>query len=144
MRVDSGQLLGSPAFDGPGMQAGELSAEIKIVQGVSADYNGGSRRGIVRAIGAGIVRNPMQADLPSRLGAALHAGAPAARRTLSLAEAASVLCVSRRTIYNRIREGRLRTVRTLGGSQRVIVDEYLMDNLERVGDAARSRCGNPR
>jgi hypothetical protein len=29
--------------------------------------------------------------------------------------------VSRRTIYNRIREGKLQTIRTIGGSQRVLV-----------------------
>jgi hypothetical protein len=29
--------------------------------------------------------------------------------------------VSRRTVYYRIREGRLQTVRTLGGSQRVLM-----------------------
>ena len=33
-----------------------------------------------------------------------------------------MLGVSRRTIYNRIREGRLQTIRTLGGSQRVLID----------------------
>ena len=43
-------------------------------------------------------------------------------RTLSLDQAAAFLGVSRRTIYNRIRTGRLETVRTLGGSQRVLVD----------------------
>jgi hypothetical protein len=32
-----------------------------------------------------------------------------------------LLGVSRRTIYNRIREGRLQTIRTIGGSQRVLV-----------------------
>ena len=36
--------------------------------------------------------------------------------------AAELLGVSRRTIYNRIREGRLQTIRTLGGSQRVLID----------------------
>ncbi|MGH2359693.1 MAG: helix-turn-helix domain-containing protein [bacterium] len=43
-------------------------------------------------------------------------------RTVSLDHAAEILGVSRRTIYNRIREGRLQTIRTLGGSQRVLVD----------------------
>jgi excisionase family DNA binding protein len=43
-------------------------------------------------------------------------------RTVSLDHAAELLGVSRRTIYNRIREGRLQTIRTLGGSQRVLVD----------------------
>jgi len=35
-------------------------------------------------------------------------------------EAADVLGVSRRTVYYRIREGRLQTIRTRGGSQRVL------------------------
>jgi len=33
--------------------------------------------------------------------------------------------VSRRTIYNRIREGRLITIRTIGGSQRVLVESLV-------------------
>ena len=44
------------------------------------------------------------------------------RRSVSLDHAAQLLGVSRRTIYNRIREGRLQTIRTLGGSQRVLLD----------------------
>ncbi len=47
---------------------------------------------------------------------------PRIGRSVSLDHAAELLGVSRRTIYNRIREGRLRTVRTLGGSQRVLLD----------------------
>jgi len=47
---------------------------------------------------------------------------PPLGRSVSIDQAARLLSVSRRTIYNRIREGRLRTVRTLGGSQRVLVD----------------------
>jgi excisionase family DNA binding protein len=43
-------------------------------------------------------------------------------RSISLDHAAELLGVSRRTIYNRIREGRLQTVRTLGGSQRVLLE----------------------
>ncbi len=43
-------------------------------------------------------------------------------RSVSLDHAAQILGVSRRTIYNRIREGRLQTVRTLGGSQRVLIE----------------------
>jgi excisionase family DNA binding protein len=43
-------------------------------------------------------------------------------RSVSLDHAAQLLGVSRRTIYNRIRDGRLQTIRTLGGSQRVLVD----------------------
>jgi excisionase family DNA binding protein len=47
---------------------------------------------------------------------------PRIGRSVSLDHAARLLGVSRRTIYNRIREGRLQTIRTLGGSQRVLVD----------------------
>jgi excisionase family DNA binding protein len=47
---------------------------------------------------------------------------PRIGRSVSLDHAAELLGVSRRTIYNRIREGRLLTVRTLGGSQRVLID----------------------
>ncbi len=43
-------------------------------------------------------------------------------RSVSLNQAAHLLNVSRRTVYNRIREGRLQTIRTLGGSQRVLVE----------------------
>lgn len=43
-------------------------------------------------------------------------------RSVSLDQAAGVLRVSRRTVYNWIRAGRLRTIRTLGGkSQRVLI-----------------------
>jgi excisionase family DNA binding protein len=50
-------------------------------------------------------------------------GAPAFAlgRSVSIDQAARLLAVSRRTVYNRIREGRLKTVRTIGGSQRVLV-----------------------
>ena len=40
---------------------------------------------------------------------------PRIGRSVSLDHAAELLGVSRRTIYNRIREGRLQTIRTLGG-----------------------------
>ena len=51
---------------------------------------------------------------------------PRIGRSVSLDHAAELLGVSRRTIYNRIRDGRLQTIRTRGGSQRVL--------LESVGD----------
>ena len=51
-----------------------------------------------------------------------QSSAPRIGRSVSLDHAAELLGVSRRTIYNRIREGRLLTVRTLGGSQRVLLD----------------------
>lgn len=41
--------------------------------------------------------------------------------TVMIDHAAALLGVSRRTVYYRIREGRLRTVRTMGGTQRVLV-----------------------
>jgi len=47
---------------------------------------------------------------------------PRVGRSVSIDQAAQLLGVSRRTIYNRIRDGRLETIRTLGGSQRVVVD----------------------
>jgi excisionase family DNA binding protein len=50
-----------------------------------------------------------------------------AYRSVLLDQAAQLLGVSRRTIYNRIREGRLTTIRTRCGSQRV-----LLDSLERL------------
>ena len=46
---------------------------------------------------------------------------PALGRSVSLDQAAQLLNVSRRTIYNRIKDGQLATVRA-GGSQRVLVE----------------------
>jgi excisionase family DNA binding protein len=70
---------------------------------------------------------------------------PCIGRSVSLDHAAAMLGVSRRTIYNRIRDGRLRTVRTLGGSQRVLI-ESVQDlqaqagcrSVDRVGSLARA------
>ncbi len=47
---------------------------------------------------------------------------PRIGRSVSLDQACQLLQVSRRTVYNWIREGRLQTIRTLGGSQRVLLD----------------------
>ena len=47
---------------------------------------------------------------------------PRLGRSVSIDQAAQLLNVSRRTIYNRIRDGRLQTIRTLGGSQRVLME----------------------
>jgi excisionase family DNA binding protein len=52
-------------------------------------------------------------------GVAENIGSPRGRSVL-IPEAADVLGVSRRTVYYRIREGRLQTIRTRGGSQRVL------------------------
>ena len=49
-------------------------------------------------------------------------------RSVSIDLAAELLGVSRRTVYNRIRDGRLTTIRTLGGSQRVLVDSLSRTN----------------
>ena len=46
-------------------------------------------------------------------------------RSISLDQAAELLGVSRRTIYNCIRDGRLHTIRTFGGSQRVVLESVL-------------------
>jgi excisionase family DNA binding protein len=48
-------------------------------------------------------------------------------RSVTIDQAANLLQVSRRTIYNRIRDGKLQTIRTIGGSQRVLVSS-LDDN----------------
>jgi excisionase family DNA binding protein len=42
-------------------------------------------------------------------------------RSVTIDQAAEQLQVSRRTIYNRIRDGKLLTIRTIGGSQRVLL-----------------------
>jgi excisionase family DNA binding protein len=57
---------------------------------------------------------------------------PRIGRSVSLDHAAELLGVSRRTIYNRIREGRLQTIRTIGGSQRVLLDS-VTETLDRSG-----------
>jgi excisionase family DNA binding protein len=46
---------------------------------------------------------------------------PQLGRSVTIDQAAALLGVSRRTVYYRISEGRLLTVRTIGGSQRVLV-----------------------
>ena len=52
-------------------------------------------------------------------------------RSVSLDHAAELLGVSRRTIYNRIRDNRLKTVRTVGGSQRVLIDSLTPDGIRQ-------------
>jgi excisionase family DNA binding protein len=61
--------------------------------------------------------NSLQNELEPRFG-----------RSVSIAQAAQLLDVSRRTIYNRIKDGRLKTVRTTAGSRRV-----LMESLYELG-----------
>jgi excisionase family DNA binding protein len=48
-------------------------------------------------------------------------------RSVTIDQAAALLHVSRRTIYNRIREGKLQTIRTIGGSQRVLLSSLAED-----------------
>jgi excisionase family DNA binding protein len=52
----------------------------------------------------------------------MPAAEPRVGRSVSIDQAAELLGVSRRTVYNRIRDGRLMTIRTLGGSQRVLIE----------------------
>jgi len=61
---------------------------------------------------------------------------PRIGRSVSLDHAAQILGVSRRTIYNRIRDGRLQTIRTLGGSQRVLLDS-VQDGIHAAPAAMR-------
>jgi excisionase family DNA binding protein len=67
---------------------------------------------------------------------------PRLGRSVSIEQAAQVLGVSRRTIYNRIRDGRLQTIRTMGGSQRVLV-ESLHLQARRASDWSASRSFRP-
>ena len=48
-------------------------------------------------------------------------------RSVTIDQAAELLHVSRRTIYNRIRDGKLQTIRTIGGSQRVLLSSVEED-----------------
>ena len=63
---------------------------------------------------------------------------PRIGRSVSLDHAAELLGVSRRTVYNRIREGRLQTIRTLGGSQRVLLDSVPEDRIQAADMPSRS------
>jgi excisionase family DNA binding protein len=59
-------------------------------------------------------------------------------RSVLIPDAAELLGVSRRTVYYRIRAGTLKTVRTRGGSQRV-----LMESIEAALRAERLRRSAP-
>ena len=75
---------------------------------------------------------------------------PRLGRSVSIDQAAQLLRVSRRTIYNRIRDGRLVTIRTIGGSQRVLVESLnelgssspLLSSSPAQSFAVRSVTGN--
>ena len=68
-------------------------------------------------------------------------------KTVFLDEAARLLGVSRRTVYYRIREGKLRTIRTACRTQRVVVDsiEALLRAEHRLPDGhaepVHGECG---
>lgn len=67
-------------------------------------------------------------------------GAEPRGRSVLLEQAAELLGVSRRTVYYRIREGKLRTIRTRCGSQRVLLDSIeslLREEIEKK----RARSG---
>lgn len=68
------------------------------------------------------------------------------RRSLLIDDAAVLLGVSRRTVYYRIRQGRLQTVRTLGGSQRVLLGsiEQLLRQQRRLPSLVRAGVMEPR
>jgi excisionase family DNA binding protein len=68
---------------------------------------------------------------------------PRIGRSVSLDHAAALLGVSRRTIYNRIREGRLQTIRTLGGSQRVVLESVAPRADDVFAPAAAGRYSRP-
>jgi len=57
-------------------------------------------------------------------------------RSVSLMQAAALLQVSRRTIYNRIRDGQLETIR-IHGSQRVLTASlFAKDDNDRIASQA--------
>ena len=58
---------------------------------------------------------------------------PQLGRSVTIDQAAQLIGVSRRTVYYRIREGRLRTIRTLGGSQRVLIDSVQQQQQQQQG-----------
>src|SRR5687768_14458705 len=67
------------------------------------------------------MRQPTPASNPApEDGSSPHIG-----RSVLIDQAAELLGVSRRTIYNRISDGHLQTVRTLGGSQRVTLESVI-------------------
>ena len=55
---------------------------------------------------------------------------PRLGRSVSIEQAAQLLGVSRRTVYNRIHDGKLQTIRTIGGSQRVLLTS--LDEMRRM------------
>src|SRR4051812_42511944 len=60
---------------------------------------------------------------------------PAGCRSVFLADAAALLGVSLRTVYYRIRQGKLVTIRTRGGSQRALVESVEALLREQSGES---------
>jgi len=56
------------------------------------------------------------------------------RKSVFVDEAAVRLGVSRRTVYYRIREGKLQTIRTPGGSQRVLLESIEVLRRQKVSE----------
>ena len=67
---------------------------------------------------------------------------PRLGRSVSLDDAAQLLGVTRRTVYNRIRSGRLQTIRTLGGSQRVLLESITRTPVSFRGKSAHVAITN--
>lgn len=64
-------------------------------------------------------------------------------RTLLIADAARLMGVSRRTVYYRLRDGQLESIKTRGGSRRIVVHslEWLRQQGIRKNAAVRGRDG---
>jgi len=77
------------------------------------------------------------AEAPAGRPAYAAAGTSVTGRSVSLEDASAVLQRSRRTVYYWIRDGRLQTVRTRGGSQRV-----LLESLQGLLNGGRRRAGS--
>jgi excisionase family DNA binding protein len=56
---------------------------------------------------------------------------PGTARSVSMVQAGQILGISRRTLYYWIRDGRVHTVRTPMGSQRVLMESIKANWLER-------------
>ena len=81
-------------------------------------------------------------ELPNPTPNTAEAGGPRIGRSVSIDRAAELLGCSRRTVYNLISGGWLQTVRTLGRSQRVLVESVQM--VAERGTRSFSRVGGGR
>jgi excisionase family DNA binding protein len=99
--------------------AHQPSMQQRLTAALRRPIPGGTEHALMASVPGGHMPLPATESEPgfeSRIG-----------RSVSLEHAARLLGVSRRTIYNRIRDGRLQTIRTLGGSQRVLLDSVQED-----------------